>query len=659
MLDYLESIFKEIARELEEDKLVKEFVGRRLSISSFMSAQRELLSEYLRSWDNSPEDFALRFEHIYDSFGVPYTVVAWSIERTALKLMDKLLSEGYSREFVLRMRSYMDALGNQIAKLYLKKDSAKLVELKSSPFSKNPLYRVHVRWISDIAYSIGEDDMSSFPLMSAHECEFTRVMGFPESLFACIDPHMCGYINKLHETLHDTANTFYALYNKGAFLQAYVLFKELAENTTKLLKTISELYFLAYSDPETNFFRLVQVLSAEKGYKYVSLIDIRGLNSINRSHGRELGDEALRVAEGKLKSLLRGNEDRTLLVSGSTANFFVLYVNHSPEEIEKLTKDISRELNFTLKGVEVKVSVATLEIEPYEELTETDLREILSFLKEEAKGLDRGVSLCAGKEKREEILSKVNEKYRSIEKVRRKVKDKDIELVFHPIVECGNVNRVCGVETLVRLVDNGKLVPAGVFIDVIYELNLIDKVDRLVLEKLRDYESRLAPVRSLYINVGSTSLDSKEYIRELKDFIRTTEDMDIIIELTEQQLLENVDAVVNIAEVGKVAVAVDDFGTGYSSLKIVADLVEKGVLKVLKIDGSLIKSMLDSRSIWKVVDMISVLSKRLETRTVAEFVETQEDLSAVRNLGIDMCQGYYIAKPMTLHELLVWLKSLG
>ena len=323
---------------------------------------------------------------------------------------------------------------------------------------------------------------------------------------------------------------------------------------------------------------------------------------------------------------------------------------------------IGRELHFEFKSngkkIPIEVTVATLEMEPYAELVESELRDILAYLKEEAKKEREHTSISVGKERLQNIMNWISEKYRNVSKIKSMIEEGKVDVVFHPIVEAQNTKNIVGVEVLARLKEGDKFVPTGVFIDLIYELELVEKLDMQVISKLKEYVKLLKPVKSLFVNVSSRSLMSDRYIEHLCEFIRSVEDLNIVIELTEQQLFENTDVALRLSSNSHVAIAVDDFGTGYSSLKIVADLVDKGVLKVLKIDGSLIRDVLSSHAIWKVVDIVSVLSKRLETKTVAEFIENREELTAIRSMGIDYCQGYYIAKPMTIHELVAWIKTL-
>ncbi len=661
---YLKEIFREIKQELQEDEFIRSLVGSPENLSHLIKQQEKLISDYMDSWEQGAVDFSKRFEELYSSVNVPYTVVAWNIDRIKSKIMEKLIEENYSRDFVLKMKDYLETLTNQIAKIFLRKDVRTLSNFKSSSFSDRLLYAVHRQWLDEMVKCVEEDDFSSFPLISASECKFSEVLEYPESLFVCLDANMCSYVHDIHKLIHNTANTFYVFYTKGAYYQAYRVFKDMVELIAKLFKTLSELYFLAYSDQESNFFRLAHGLSLQDSYKYVSMIDVVGLKEINRNYGEKVGDEVVREVERRLRNIVKDDPKRSLLIKGSTADFFMLNMDISEEEIRALMNRISEELHFNIKvngkDIAVLVTVSTLEIEPFVELPEADLRDILYFLKEEAKRSTSHTSVSIGKEKRQEILNWINEKYRNVEKVKSKIENGEIELVFHPIVDAANINKLVGAEVLVRLKDGKKLIPAGVFIDLIYELNLVEKLDRAVLGKLEEYGDMLRGlVNNLFINVSARSLNSKAYVERLCSFISGMKDFSISLELTEQQLLENKDVVVRVSHHSHVSIAVDDFGTGYSSLKLVADLTDRGLLKFLKVDGSLVRDVLKSHAIWKVVDIISTLSKRLELRTVAEFIESSEELTVVKSMGIDYCQGYYIAKPMTIEELLVWVKSLG
>ena len=658
---YLDQIFESVKVDLEQDRFVRSLIGTEEDVDYIIERQKQLISEYIEDWQSQAKDFSKRFEELYTELDTPYTVIAWFLDRIKCKVIEKLIEENYSQEFLIKMKAYLDRLVNQIAKIYLKKDCNVLRNFESSPFADRLLYKVHSDWFQRIADCIENDDFSNFPLISVQECELTKVLTFPESLFVCLDANMCTYVHNLHTLIHDTANSFYSFYMRGEYYQAYRVFKDLTELVAKFLKTISELYFLAYSDQEGNFLRLAHLLSAEKNFKYVSIIDILGLGNINRVYGKEAGDKVLEEAHKRLKALVSDDRERTLLVRGVTTNFLMINMGYDEEEIKELASKVAKELSFELnlgdRRISVSAIVATLELEPYVELTPSELMDILFYLKEEAKKEISHTSISVGKESREKIIAWINEKYRNIDKVKNLIESGRIDVVFHPIANSSETHKVEGVEVLARLEEDGKLVPAGLFIDLIYELDLVERLDRLVLKKLLEYKDLLREVPSLFVNVSPRSISSDRYLSELENFLNEMKSSKIVLELTEQHILENIDNIKKVSLSENVGIAVDDFGVGYSSLKLVADLAEEGILKVLKIDGSLVQKLMESHSVWKVVDAISVLSKRLDLLTVGEFVESEGDIKVLKSLGVDCVQGYYIAKPMRVYELVAWLKN--
>jgi len=103
-----------------------------------------------------------------------------------------------------------------------------------------------------------------------------------------------------------------------------------------------------------------------------------------------------------------------------------------------------------------------------------------------------------------------------------------------------------------------------------------------------------------------------------------------------------------------VTVALDDFGTGYSSLSYLQDLP----LDVLKIDRAFVARLSDENSHYSLVNTIMLLASGLGLETVAEGVETSEQLDKIVELGCDLIQGYYYSKPCSPEELENTLKMI-
>jgi len=91
----------------------------------------------------------------------------------------------------------------------------------------------------------------------------------------------------------------------------------------------------------------------------------------------------------------------------------------------------------------------------------------------------------------------------------------------------------------------------------------------------------------------------------------------------------------------------DDFGRGLSSFAYLKNLP----VNVLKVDGLFVREMLRNRDDYNIVRMINQLAHSLELETIAEHIEDEETLLAVRELGIDHAQGYFIAHPKDIDSI--------
>ncbi|WP_457643976.1 EAL domain-containing protein, partial [Persephonella sp.] len=252
-------------------------------------------------------------------------------------------------------------------------------------------------------------------------------------------------------------------------------------------------------------------------------------------------------------------------------------------------------------------------------------------------------------------------RYRNTAFVQEKLKNKQLEVMFQPIFDTFT-GEIFALESLSRIRnEDGKAVPAGIFIDTIYELGMITKLDSLALEKIAEKKHILNKITPrLFINISSESINSQEFVDKLGSFIKEMEGYEIILEITEQKLIEDIEGLKKILkEFPHISFAIDDFGSGYSSLKTVADLAEHNVLKVLKIDGSLIKDLSKRKFSHKVVKAIASMVENLGIQAVAEFVEDEEILNTLKEINIKYSQGYYLSKPKTAEEILVMKLNSG
>ena len=124
----------------------------------------------------------------------------------------------------------------------------------------------------------------------------------------------------------------------------------------------------------------------------------------------------------------------------------------------------------------------------------------------------------------------------------------------------------------------------------------------------------------------------------------------LVLELVESEGIENFDDVHSFIQEFKgygCRIAIDDFGTGYSNFEYLMKLD----VDYIKIDGSLIKNIDTDESAQLVVELIIDFAKRMNIKTIAEFIHNDSVYQKIKSLGIDYSQGYHLGEPKFLDEI--------
>lgn len=250
----------------------------------------------------------------------------------------------------------------------------------------------------------------------------------------------------------------------------------------------------------------------------------------------------------------------------------------------------------------------------------------------------------------------------------RALNDDEFELYYQPIVDATTGN-IVGFEALVRWFhpergmvppdefitlaeQTGKIKPLGDWIinEACRQLSLIsDKLPGVIKDRPDFFVSiNLSAKQFMFPDLFS------HVVNTLKQHKLSAEN--IKLEITESILMDNPETALVILEKFKqqgFRIAIDDFGTGYSSLSYLHTFP----IDTLKIDRSFVNSMRDNATSLKIVHAIIGLAKAIELTTIAEGVETEEQLNDLMNLDCDFIQGYYFYKPMPFSEVLELLEK--
>ncbi len=650
----LPSILDRVEKEIREDKTLFEFIDKD-DIDSILMKQKELLFKFFLDYKSGEVDESFCW-NFYKELDIPFAIVYHALNSLKVNLLKILLEHISDKSELLQISDFINNLLNMVAKVYIKKDISSIRIDYQSKFSKYLLFKSHIEWIEKLIKAIKIDDLSQYPLSSADNCSFSKYLEYPESLMVCMDANLCKYLHDIHQIIHKNANTLYLFIKRGEYYQAYLAYKELFQNILNFKKTIIELYFLTYNNLEESFFRLVELMLYHQKDINLTLIDIKGLKKLNNNYGEKTINLILEEIEKKLQRVIHKREKEVLLIKGVTADYYMLNIGLNRDELDLLNGELYKIVNNNFevdsKSIDINSTFVTLYLNGFYEKNRDDLTKIMLYLKDKAKSHNSNYNVYL-KEDRDKLLHWLDSSYRDIDFINKKLNNSEIDISFQPIYDI-KTGKAEILEALVRIVDNGKLIPAGVFIDTIYSIDKIELLDKLVLKKLIEKRETIKAVApKLFINVSYKSLLDLDYQETFENFIEEFSGYEVIFELTEQNIVENIDEILKINEKYSLNFAVDDFGSGYSSLKSVSDLARAGVLRVLKMDGEIIKNIDSDGFTQKIVKVISELSSTLELCSVAEFIESEEILELLGRFGVTYAQGYFLSKPKTIDELLV------
>jgi EAL domain-containing protein (putative c-di-GMP-specific phosphodiesterase class I) len=217
-------------------------------------------------------------------------------------------------------------------------------------------------------------------------------------------------------------------------------------------------------------------------------------------------------------------------------------------------------------------------------------------------------------------------------------------------------------EALLRWPGGGSQSSPGVFIPFAEQHGLIEDIGEFVLEAACRFVAgsiEQGQPQSISINLSARQLAMGDLPDRLSQAVAQhgIPASAIELELTESSLIQNLEAIsVTLARLRQAGfrIAIDDFGAGYSSLNY---LVELPVDKV-KIDQRFIWSLFNSPRNQAVVIAILSLARTIGIQTVAEGVETAEQLAFLQAHGCHYVQGYYLARPMSQQDFMTF-QQLG
>ncbi|MCG3683385.1 REC domain-containing phosphodiesterase [Aliarcobacter butzleri] len=379
----------------------------------------------------------------------------------------------------------------------------------------------------------------------------------------------------------------------------------------------------------------------------MAFFDIDGFLTLNDLFGEEIGDGILVELSYKLKEHFPANEysvykldvDKFVVVavnSGKSVEEFYKYTKSFINKIENqsfLVNENEIDINLTVGVSHANGALAYKYAQRTITYARTKLRKIMIY------------------NDSFNIHQSFENNIKWLKQLKNGFKENKFQAYFQPIVDT-QTKEIYKYEALIRYIDeNGNEVGPYNFLDIAKKTkqypNIIKVILKDALKLIKEKNKKVS------INISYADISNKNTTKYIYDFL-TAQSIEhtklLSFEILESEEIVDFEEVSRfISEVKKFecTVGIDDFGAGYSNFHLLSKLK----ISFIKIDGSLIQNIHNSKDLEIIVKTISNIAKEFNVKTVAEFVANEEIYNKVKELNIDYSQGFYFDKPISYDSI--------
>lgn len=404
---------------------------------------------------------------------------------------------------------------------------------------------------------------------------------------------------------------------------------------------LDTLEYQFYYDQLTTFpnrKKLIETLGLHKD-ALLLIVDIDKFQQINDLYGDKIGDDILKKTGEILQENLPSSAQLFKLHADEFAVYYPTIITQ--EEIKSLALQVNSAIEnhtFMINNSEIFINVTL------------GLAYGNDFLLNNA---DIALKLAKKKKKKSLIYESsmnIEHEYEQNIKWTKKIKDaiKNDRIVplFQPIVET-QTKKIVKYEALIRMIDeNGEYISPYYFLELAKKNKLYPQLTKIMLNKTFEKFKNCDKQVSINLSVEDI-LNESVHDTILEKLHQYKLGERVVFELLESEGIENFVQVKEfIKEVKKTGakISIDDFGTGYSNFEYLMKLN----VDYIKIDASMIKDIDKNKNSKMVTETIIDFAKKMNIKTVAEFIHSEEVYNVIKEMGITYAQGYYFSEPKEL-----------
>ena len=390
-------------------------------------------------------------------------------------------------------------------------------------------------------------------------------------------------------------------------------------------------------------YEFLQTVSLEN-YQLM-MIDLDYFKSVNDNYGHDIGDIVLISVVNEIKSHIRDND---LFIRFGGEEFLLLINKQNNDDAiniaERIRKAIQkREIVTGSHKITMTISVG-VNLFPFYAKNIDEAIKIADEQLYNAKISGRN-TVCISREKN----MQESQTSKRISDVKEAIDSGRVKCAMQPIysAETGDIFKY---ELLLRLIDkDGNIILPGEFLPSIRHTQIYISVTRIVI----DYAIEMIQKNdyAISLNLDLQDIVNEDIMNIFKNKFENKRELSqrMSIEILEHEEIVNFDLIKQkINELKKLGfeIAIDDFGSGYANFRYLLHLQ----VNILKIDGNLIENLDKDKYAYHIVKTIVNFASDIGIKTVAEKVETIEEVNTLKELGVDYLQGYYLARPSFDYE---------
>jgi EAL domain-containing protein (putative c-di-GMP-specific phosphodiesterase class I)/GGDEF domain-containing protein len=569
----------------------------------------EILQKYLK--DKEP-DIIKTFGKTCAKNKIPYLEVLFFIE-----------------DFSKKQNVFIDV--NYLAKGYIEEKLQIDKKLFENELKKNLLDKkilnFHIEWIIKFINAIKEN--SALPEMDKKKCKVGK----------WLKENYNREIAAIHHSIHELATFAYQFYQKKEFHRFLLVYIDIVHFSLLLRESIlqyftSEILVSLTVDALTklpNRFALLNDIKNLNEDTTFFLFNIKDFGKINLLFGQETGDKVLESVADLINKLpvkkayrIYGDEFGILIDNKNAYKKIKKII----ETVESHSYPDSKLVTISIYGAYAKISENLLgKVEFGAIKAKKELKKVINvdnLSKEEIKNHAKNLELS--------------------QRLKLAFADNRLYLYYQPIFNLRTL-KIEKYECLLRFEDiDGKIHSPGEFLDVLKNMYIYPEITKAVIfeafEKFKNMPYEFS------VNLSFRDIVNEKTAKSILGILERYSDVSkrAVFELLEYEAVLNFDKVLNFFSLAKqkgVKIALDDFGAGYSNFIYLF----KFDVDYIKIDGSLTQNILLDEKVKILISSIINIAKEIGAKTIAEFVSTKEIFEAVKMLGVDFVQGYYIGKP--------------